>query len=324
MNPWNARTGITAQRIDYATETDWLNFRKLGIGGSDIGAICGKNPWSSPVKVWADKTNRIPEMEPSERMEIGKDIEDFIAALFCKREGKEVERVNALLQHSEYPHFIASVDRIIRPKGYETGWGVLEIKNVSQYSIKDWEDVERLPDSYYLQLQWYLFVTGLQWGAFAALIGGQRFVVHYVDRDPVLIQSLSDIADAFWMQNVQADVMPEIDGSDATQDVIVMLNGEPSKKETIPLPLEARELIAQYYRAKELSKAAEEMETQAKTKLLNILHEHETGLIDAYSVKHKVVVTSRLDTAALKKRHPRAAEKYIKQSTSHQISITKQ
>ena len=31
------------KEIDYANEKEWLNIRKKGIGGSDAGAIMGKN-----------------------------------------------------------------------------------------------------------------------------------------------------------------------------------------------------------------------------------------------------------------------------------------
>ena len=34
----------------------WLHLRQSGIGGSDAGAICGVNPFSSPMKVYRDKT----------------------------------------------------------------------------------------------------------------------------------------------------------------------------------------------------------------------------------------------------------------------------
>lgn len=35
---------------------EWLQLRKTGIGGSDAGAVCGVNPYSSPMKVFHDKT----------------------------------------------------------------------------------------------------------------------------------------------------------------------------------------------------------------------------------------------------------------------------
>ena len=35
---------------------DWLKLRKCGIGGSEAASVCGLNPYSSPMKVFQDKT----------------------------------------------------------------------------------------------------------------------------------------------------------------------------------------------------------------------------------------------------------------------------
>lgn len=34
------------------THEEWLKARKNGIGGSDAGAICGLNPYRSPIAVY--------------------------------------------------------------------------------------------------------------------------------------------------------------------------------------------------------------------------------------------------------------------------------
>lgn len=47
---------------------DWLRLRKTGIGGSDAGAICGLNPYSSPVRVFVEKTSDQIEKMDSEAM----------------------------------------------------------------------------------------------------------------------------------------------------------------------------------------------------------------------------------------------------------------
>lgn len=36
---------------------DWLQWRKRGIGGSDVAAIAGLSKYKSPVGVWLDKTD---------------------------------------------------------------------------------------------------------------------------------------------------------------------------------------------------------------------------------------------------------------------------
>ena len=47
---------------------EWLKLRKTGIGGSDAGAICGLNPYSSPMKVYRDKTSDDLSDQDSETM----------------------------------------------------------------------------------------------------------------------------------------------------------------------------------------------------------------------------------------------------------------
>ena len=39
----------------------WLELRKTSIGGSDAGAICGLNPYSSQMSVYRDKTCEVEE-----------------------------------------------------------------------------------------------------------------------------------------------------------------------------------------------------------------------------------------------------------------------
>ena len=46
---------------------EWLRLRRTGIGGSDAGAVCGLNLYSSPMKVYQDKICDISE-EPEEKI----------------------------------------------------------------------------------------------------------------------------------------------------------------------------------------------------------------------------------------------------------------
>jgi len=37
------------------TQTDFQRNRRKGIGGSDVAAIAGLNPWKTPLQVWKEK-----------------------------------------------------------------------------------------------------------------------------------------------------------------------------------------------------------------------------------------------------------------------------
>ncbi len=38
---------------------DWLEHRKLGIGGSDASVVCGISRYKSPVEIWMEKTRAL-------------------------------------------------------------------------------------------------------------------------------------------------------------------------------------------------------------------------------------------------------------------------
>ena len=67
--------------------TEWLRLRKTGIGGSDAGAICGVNPYSSAMKVFREKTREDVEEKDSEAIRIGHDLEDYVAQRFTEATG---------------------------------------------------------------------------------------------------------------------------------------------------------------------------------------------------------------------------------------------
>ncbi len=55
---------------------------------------------------------------------------------------------------------------IICPK---RGRGILEIKTASEYLKQEWDN-GNIPDYYYVQLQWYIYIMNLDFGYFATLI----------------------------------------------------------------------------------------------------------------------------------------------------------
>ena len=60
---------------------EWLRLRKQGIGGSDAGAICGVNPYSSQMKVFWDKTTEEVEEQDNEAIRIGHDLEEYLSLI---------------------------------------------------------------------------------------------------------------------------------------------------------------------------------------------------------------------------------------------------
>lgn len=92
---------------------EWLRLRKTGIGGSDAGAICGVNPYSSAMKVFQDKTSDDVETQDNEAIRIGHDLEDYVAKRFMETTGLKVRKSNFMYRSTEHPFMIADVDRLV-------------------------------------------------------------------------------------------------------------------------------------------------------------------------------------------------------------------
>jgi len=149
---------------------EWLRLRQSGIGGSDAGAVCGLNPYSSPMKVYQDKVCEIPEEEEgtasggragnngeegeNEAIRQGHDLEDYVAQRFMEATGLKVRRSNYMYRSLVCPFMIADVDRLVI--GEDAG---LECKTVSAYNEDKWKD-GGIPLHYIMQCYHYMAVTG--------------------------------------------------------------------------------------------------------------------------------------------------------------------
>ena len=133
---------------------EWLRLRRTGIGGSDAGAVCGLNLYSSPMKVYQDKICDISEEpeekifdehsrddvpdEPNEAIRQGYDLEDYVAKRFTEATGFKVRRSNYMYRSLAWPFMIADVDRLV--VGEDAG---LECKTVSAYNADKWKKIGR-------------------------------------------------------------------------------------------------------------------------------------------------------------------------------------
>ena len=198
----------------YATDEEWAEARKGGIGGSDVASIMGINPYSSPLEVWLVKTGRAesPDLSGKESVEWGNRLEPLVAEKFAEGHPElKVRRKNCTMASVSRPWAFANIDRELR--GPDGSHGVLEIKTVGSRRSSDWDD--GVPAYYMTQVQHYLSVTGWGFAWVAVLIGGQEYREFLVPRDEEDIAAIDSAVDAFWNEYVAKDVMPQIVGTDS-------------------------------------------------------------------------------------------------------------
>lgn len=154
----------------------WLEHRKLGLGGSDIASVIGKNPWKSNQELWKEKTGlrESKDLSGNAAVEYGHDAEKFLRELFALDfpDYKVSYTENNSYKNDRYPWALASVDGLLKDK--DGRLGILEIKTSSILRSIDkdkWEN--RIPDNYYCQVLFYMAVLEADFAVLKAQLKSQ-------------------------------------------------------------------------------------------------------------------------------------------------------
>lgn len=311
-------------------EDAWLKARTRGIGGSDIGAICGVSPFTSARQIYLNKTGQFTEsMKPGaaaqERMHFGHLLEPIVADEFARRElvgeysNLKLITVGATLQHKDYPWALANIDRLIINEAGEP-WGILECKTTSEYMNEEWESGEIL-QSYVYQLNWYLWILGLERGCFACLVGGNKFYTYTVFRNDELINEVMlPAAKKFWNENVLALKEPEMQSVDtefANQTYAdVVKNSELVMEDDT-----ANDLAETVFNCKMQIKELTSIMEEAQNKLKDRLKENEIGYTKDYTIKWSPRSQKRVDSDKLKKEYPEVYQEVLKTISFRAMSV---
>ena len=288
---------------------EWLMLRKNGIGGSDASAVCGLNPYVSPLEVYFSKTCKgVDEGVPdNEAMREGRDLEDYVARRFMEVSGLKVRRANMMYASREHPFMIADIDRLITGcKGGRTG---LECKTASPYSAEKWKD-GKIPAHYIIQCYHYMAVLDAQSWYIAVIVYGREFKYIKLERDEEIIQQLIRIEENFWNHNVIEKVMPEPDGSDAAETFINRHFAESRKELSIPL----KGFDEKLRRREEITGIISQLDTEKKKieqEIKTYMDEAEYAENENFLVSWRNSITNRIDTKRLKEEMPEVYTKFL-------------
>lgn len=203
--------------------SEWLDYRKQGIGGSDSAAILGLNPYMSNVQLWEIKTGRREQEDIGAKpyVKYGNDAEGPLRELFSldfpkyKVSWKEWDA----REHKEHSFLRGTLDGELLET--ETGRrGVLEIKTTSILQSMQYERWNnQVPQNYFVQILHYLLVTGFDFAVLKAqlkTVYGEDIrlnVRHYFFEREKLKKDLEILEKKvvdFWQNNVLKDIKPNL------------------------------------------------------------------------------------------------------------------
>jgi len=191
--------------------------RRLGIGGSDIGAIAGLCPFKSAFDVWLEKTGQREPRGDTAASYWGKALEDVVARRYSEETGHELT-IGSQMVHPERDWHRGNPDRLAAAVCH-----LIEIKAAGIRQAHRWGEpgTDEIPEEYLAQVQWYLaLLPGYEVADIPVLIAGNDYRVYTVARNERLIGALVEIGERWWRDHVVGGKPPAIDGSEAAREYL--------------------------------------------------------------------------------------------------------
>lgn len=246
-----------------APRDEWLAARRRGVASTDAPRIAGVSPWGTALDVFAEKKRLVGDRQPTPEMEWGKRLEPIVATAYADATGARIEWPPALVQNVDTPWLLASLDCLT------TDGRIVELKTAR--TAKDWGEpgTDEVPETYLVQVQHQLLVTGATAADVAVLIGGSDFRIYTVERHDRLLESLYAIEESFW-NNLQAGIAPAPDWqhprtADLMREIHRGCDGE------IDLGDDCRQLAIDFTIAKLRAKEFSDQADTLKSKLLAVM-----------------------------------------------------
>ena len=310
------------------TREQWLDLRQNYIGGSEIASVIGCSPWASPAKTFCIKKQLIKKEPANEACYWGNVMEPILRSEFSKRTGYPVKEIPYVLQATD-PHFsflIADLDGVTTVNGQV---GVIECKTANSYAAQEeWKNGEPgfIPTPYYLQIQLYLYITNLNFGYIIALLGGNHFVYHRIERDDETITGMLLLARRWYEQYFLSNIMPPPVSVTSDCSLLGQIYSKSEPKEII-LDSTAGKIVQDYLDAAEAIKLAEKRKETAQAQLMTLMKDNETAIIAGghHRISWKSLETKRFSTAKLKELNlltPEQIDQCTSVTTSRRFSIS--
>jgi putative phage-type endonuclease len=182
---------------------EWLDWRRQGIGASEMAAVLGKCPYKTAYQLWCEKTATPTEKDEqnADLMARGHAVEAQTRAAFEFSSGLDFPP--ALFEHPTMPFLRASLD----------GWNEetrqpIEIKMVGTEKL-----TTPIPEHHLIQVQTQMLVTGSDSLFYVRSTDGINIHAETIHADEELQRRIAVAATLFW-EMVEAKVPPQYEGRD--------------------------------------------------------------------------------------------------------------
>ena len=328
------------------TNERWLDCRMHGpkgnipftVGGSDVAAIFGLSPWTTPLELWMIKMGRAKPQKKlnSNQLTMGHQLEPLAAYWFEQMTGNKVQDDTNLYQHADHPYALANFDRRFT-RSTDGKSGILECKSCTYHNASHWAN-DSYPIYYELQLRFYLAVADVDIGAFAALWGNNPdsdMAFPFLERDQAKEDMIFERLDE-WIWSLENDKPPTMSGvaPKLALESLARIYG-PSVPGTPTIEI-GRKYESKLRRIAALEEKVAECTAEAdryrkeiaahSVQIAELMKEHEHGVLETTTDKLLIdfvtKTTRRVDSAELKKKYPTVHADVLRASESRKLHVT--
>ena len=326
------------------TETEWLEWRRKGVGGSDASIILGISPFATARDLYYDKLNIVSYKDDAGNwvaLQIGHLLEDLVAEIFHKKTGYPIYQDKRMYYHPLYPYMLANVDYFVTLPSGETA--ILEIKTTNYNARDNWwiDGEETIPVNYQAQGRHYMAVMNLNHVFYCCLYGNSKddVIIRHIERDAAYEEELIALEGIFWNEHVLKQVPPPYteDGDLVIQSVSRHTGmadpNAPAVELSLPLAscvTRFLELQAQKKLADAQSKKIESEMKRLQGRIVSEMGKSCTAVCsaggEAYTVTYNPVkrtVVSKDNLIRLQAQHPDIYKDYVTVSESRRFYVKK-
>ena len=284
--------------------------RKLGIGGSDIAAIMGLSPYSTPLDVYRDKMNHeVVYEELTEDLKRGARVEKYILQEYCEVNNCALETNLMPFIHPEYPFMRGNIDAKVANQNV-----IVEAKS-TKCPISLWE--QGIPEYYRTQVAYYAMLSNAERVDVPVLFSNWQYACFTYWRDYEYEARIKKAVIDFWNNHIVAGIPPEPSTPAELQEVYPRI--EDAK--TIKADSYIREKVNIWQETSMKRKELEKREEKLKIEIQNFMGD--AGILDSgfCKVALKERTATRLDAGRLKEAMPDLYREYSNDNTYRVLQI---
>lgn len=264
---------LSARTTIYPDRVSWLTARRDGIGGSDVSAILGLSPWTTPLQVWSEKVCLAESVADSYTLRRGSHMEGLLAAELNAELGRAVAPAEpfSIVTGAE-PWMRYSPDGFLRENGEAVA--LVEFKSHPR-GASEWS--EGVPAHVVAQVQHGMFVCDLP-RCYVAVDLGTEFKWAALERDPAWWPTNEPALRAFW-ELVETQEPPPPTGAEGDKQTLALLYPESSAGKTIALDGSFLDLAWQLDEAKAAAKKTQAAVDEIENKIRAAMGDAERAIL---------------------------------------------